>query len=342
MPKENDSNLNEGSLPISPTKKDGMDGLEDGAARLIQEAEERCAEAERKLKEVMEECEQRVQAVESRAEKKLATRLRECDKKLQQFEAHWKVDKDEIQLTGPELGRGAWATVSVATFRGLRVAAKCIHNTIISPYNIKLFKREMEMAARIRHPNLLQFIGATLDGEMIILMELMPTSLRKELEKAPKLLPLNEVASIAGDVARALNYLHLMKPHPLIHRDISSANVLLQPLPNRHWKAKVSDFGTVKFIKDIITRCPGTPSYSALEADDPSKQSPKMDIFSFGILLMEMVTGEFPDIDERKRQLSQISFDHKLLPLIRMCLSQDLDVRPSASDIIEELDSYIN
>ena len=88
------------------------------------------------------------------------------------------VRSDEINLTGPELGRGGWALVSVAVFRGICVAAKSIHQQIISPHNIQLFRREMNIAARIRHPNLVQFIGATSEGEMVILTELMPTSLR--------------------------------------------------------------------------------------------------------------------------------------------------------------------
>ena len=82
----------------------------------------------------------------------------------------------------PRARRGGWATVSVATFRGVRVAAKRIHDIILSAHNVSLFKREMNMAARIRHPNLLQFIGATIRGELIILTELMPTNLRRELE----------------------------------------------------------------------------------------------------------------------------------------------------------------
>ena len=90
---------------------------------------------------------------------------------------HWK-GNGEINLIGPELGRGGWATVSIAMFRGVHVAAKSIHRQIISLHNIQLFRREMNVAARIRHPNLVQFIGATSEGEMVILIELMPTSLR--------------------------------------------------------------------------------------------------------------------------------------------------------------------
>lgn len=60
-------------------------------------------------------------------------RLRDCEEKLQRLETQWVVERREIHLTGPELGRGGWATVSIATFRGVNVAAKCIHNQIVSP-----------------------------------------------------------------------------------------------------------------------------------------------------------------------------------------------------------------
>ena len=287
------------------------------AERRVEEAERRAREAERgrKLAEtsrqqermekeiaetrrqrgVQQELEEEARVCRDRAaqaERRLSLieqRSREREEQLQRLETQWIVERREIQLTGPELGRGGWATVSVATFRGARVAAKCVHNAIISRHNVQLFRREMDMASRIRHPNLLQFIGATNVGEMVILTELMPTSLRKELEI--EFFPPRLATSIGLDVARALNYLHLMKPHPLIHRDISSANVLLEPLPNGRWKAKVSDYGTVNLLQRLDTICPGNPSYASPEANDPNQQSTKMDIFSFGALLLEMLTG---------------------------------------------------
>ena len=219
-------------------------------------------------------------------------RLVVSEGKLRRLETQWVVERREIQLTDQELGRGAWATVSVAIFRGARVAAKCVHNQIVSQHNIQLFKREMDMAAKIRHPNLLLFIGATLEGEMVILTELMPTSLRRELQREYQMSPRLTI-SIGLDVARALNYLHLMRPHPLIHRDISSANILLERLLiNGRWRAKVSDYGTVNLQENLETVGPGSPCYAAPEANDPTQQSPKMDIFSFGALLMEMLSGE--------------------------------------------------
>ena len=266
-----------------------------------------------------------------------AQRLRQCEDELQRLQTQWAVDRAEIQVTEEELGRGSWATVSVATFRGARVAAKVIHNQILSRYNIQLFRREMDMAARIRHPNLLQFIGATQEGQMVILTELMPTSLRRELQIG-NFSP-NQATPTGLDVAKALNYLHQMRPHPFIHRDISSANVLLEPLPNNRWRGKVSDYGTVNLQQQLQTVGPGSPCYAAPEANDPTRQSPKMDIFSFGALLLEMLTSELPARDERPRLFLKIHMHHQRLHvLIRRCLSENREARPTASDIITQLD----
>ena len=198
----------------------------------------------------------------------MALRAGEAEGRARQLETQWVVERREIGVTDQELGRGGWATVSVAVFRGARVAAKCVHRQIVSPHNMELFKREMDMAARIRHPNLLQFIGASLEGQLVILTELMPTSLRRELERKPHNYMGPELAiSIGLDVIRALNYLHLFRPQPLIHRDISSANVLLEPLPAGGWRAKVSDYGTVNLQEKLETVCPGNPCYAAPEAN---------------------------------------------------------------------------
>ena len=281
-------------------EKEDIKRGKDIAEHQVKEAEGRAREAEGQAREAEDqareaedrarEAERGKEAAENR-QRGAEQRLVESEGKLRRLETRWVVERREIQLTDQELGRGAWATVSVAIFRGACVAAKCVHNQIVSPHNIQLFKREMDMAARIRHPNLLLFIGATLKGEMVILTELMPTSLRRELQREYQL-SLRPTISIGLDVARALNYLHLMRPHPLIHRDISSANILLEPLPNGRWRAKVSDYGTVNLQENLATVGPGSPCYAAPEANDPTQQSPKMDIFSFGALLMEMLSGE--------------------------------------------------
>ena len=261
-------------------------------------------------------------------------RARQAEDLVQQNQedSHWLVQRREIDLTEEERGRGGWAAVKVANFRGTRVAAKCFYQQIlVSRYNRQLFNREMNMAARLRHPNLVQFIGASLEGEPIILTELMTTSLRSELERGP--IDHAHITSIGLDVARALNYLHLTQPHPIIHRDVSSANVLLDPLPDNHWKAKLSDYGSVNLVRELRTVGPGSPVYAAPEANIPAHQSTKMDIFSFGVLLVEMLTDEFPQVDARQRLIDSINHAG-YVDLIVRCLREEREDRPSANEII--------
>ena len=144
------------------------------------------------------------------------------------------IDPDDRQRAG--WGRvGCCHNSQVSWDQG---GSQVMYEVIRSDYYRRLFISEMNMAAHLRHPNLVQFIGATLEGEMIILMELMHTSLRRELEQGG--ISREHTVSISVQVCQALNYLHLMQPDPVIHRDISSSNILLNPLPNG-WLAKVTD-----------------------------------------------------------------------------------------------------
>ena len=197
----------------------------------------------------------------------------------------WVISRDEVKVsTKEELGRGAWGKIVKGTFRGTTVAVKQIHENILQEPVRILFQREMSMASRCRHPCLLQFIGATNDDRNpLLITELMQTNLRAVMVS----LTSQEILVISMDVARALNYLHLNKP-PIIHRDISSANVLLWK-QGQDWRAKVSDYGSANFLRQLMTKAPGAPLYSAPEAST-SIQSPKVDlqvtVFSFIKLLI--------------------------------------------------------
>ena len=176
----------------------------------------------------------------------------------------WVISRDEIQLTDKLLGKGGWGSVAEGKYCGCEVAVKQIHELILSPHNRDLFEREMDIASRCRHPCLLQFIGATNDeGSPLFVTELMESSLRALLEQRP--LGTLEVPIISLDVPRALNYLHQKTPSPIIHRDISSANVLLWRQGDQ-WRGKVSDYGTANFMQHTMTVGPGAPIYMAPEA----------------------------------------------------------------------------
>ena len=196
-------------------------------------------------------------------EQTLSTIQRTLDECKQKVSRDWVLSRDEILMTDTCLGVGGWGTVLLGKFRGCKVAVKQIHELILSPHNRRLFEREMNIASRCRHPCLLQFIGATNDeGTPLFVTELMESSLRTLLERQP--LPTSDISILSVDIAQALNYLHLSKP-PIIHRDISSANVLLWR-QGEQWRGKVSDYGTANFMQQIMTVAPGAMIYSAPEA----------------------------------------------------------------------------
>ncbi|XP_011407115.2 PREDICTED: uncharacterized protein LOC105314567 [Amphimedon queenslandica] len=252
---------------------------------------------------------------------------------------HWVINKDEVTLTKEELGRGSYAVVTVGIFRGLRVAVKSLHTIIISDFNLALFSREMSIASRVRHPNLVQFIGATKVGNPLILTELMSTSLNQELRR--KQFTNQQILSIAQDVALGLNYLHLFKPQPIIHRDVSSPNVLLKPCTGpAGYEAKVADYGTAKLVQvdSTGTIMPGNVAYAAPEARDPDQHSPAMDVYSCSVLLMEMTLYSPPEMTtaEREVQAGSISWSD-MKSLIQRGLNADPRARPTMAQVIESL-----
>ena len=185
----------------------------------------------------------------------------------------WIIRRDEVIISEIVLGTGAWGEVYQGSFRGCPVAVKKIHDLILSPHNRRLFEREISIASRCRHPNLLLFMGATNDdGCPLFVTELLETDLRKFLSQ--RSLHHEEIVCLALDVAIALNYLHLNEPSPIIHRDISSSNVLLWRRDVR-WRAKLSDYGAASFMHQCMSPHPGASIYAAPEACT-SQQSPKV------------------------------------------------------------------
>ena len=231
--------------------------------RQLREFQQREENSQRQLRETRQQL-RNCRGQVSELQLSLSTAQQTINQLRNQGTRDWVIPRDEIQITEKCLGRGGWGSVNEGTYCGCTVAVKQIHELILSPHNINLFEREMNIASKCRHPHLLQFIGATNDeGNPLFVTELMEKSLRTLLDQ--RQLSEIEIAVISLDVALALNYLHKKKPEPIIHRDISSANVLLWR-QGEQWRGKVSDYGTANVIQQTMTVAPGAMIYSAPEA----------------------------------------------------------------------------
>ena len=290
---------------------------EENSQRQLRETQQREENSQRQLRETQqreENSERQLREIQQR-EENLQRQLREKDREVNELElslslsrqtiseqqqqetCDWVISRDEIQMTNKCLGRGGWGSVYEGVYCGCTVAVKQIHDLILSPHNIRLFEREMNIASKCRHPHLLQLIGATNDeGNPLFVTELMEKSLRALLEQ--RHFAEIEVRVISVDVARAINYLHQKKPEPIIHRDVSSANVLLWRQGDQ-WRGKVSDYGTANVMQQTMTVAPGAMIYSAPEALT-SKQTVKVSFSEFRIFLFSTGSSTPSDFKETR------------------------------------------
>jgi len=253
----------------------------------------------------------------------------------------WAISRDEIQLSTNILGTGGWGFVKEATFRGRRVAAKCLHEAIVSPHNQDLFAKEMKISARCRHKNLVEFIGAVPDHPAIIVIEMMDCTLRLALSNG-RATP-NHIHPICIDVAQGLVYLHGIQPNPIIHRDVSAPNVLLKAV-STGWIAKLSDLGSAQFANIAQTLAPGCVLYAAPEVqqrDSARHQSVKMDVFSFGVLLIEILTREMPTGTIAELITTIRPLWPRFVPLIQRCTNSNPNNRPTMREVISTLNTIV-
>ncbi|XP_043716261.1 receptor protein kinase TMK1-like [Telopea speciosissima] len=196
-----------------------------------------------------------------------------------------------------ELGRGGFGTVYKGELDdGTQIAVKRMEAGVISNKGLDEFQAEIAVLSKVRHRHLVSLLGYSVESnERLLVYEFMPQgALSKHLFhwKSLKLEPLSwkRRLNIALDVARGMEYLHGLAHQSFIHRDLKSSNILL----GDDYRAKVSDFGLVKLAdgdKSVATRLAGTFGYLAPEYAVTGKITTKVDVFSFGVVLMELLTG---------------------------------------------------
>ncbi|XP_031271370.1 probable serine/threonine-protein kinase PBL7 isoform X1 [Pistacia vera] len=239
----------------------------------------------------------------------------------------------------------------------------------------KEFLVEVLMLSLLRHPNLVSLIGYCGDGDQRLLVyEYMPLgSLEDHLhDLAPDQDPLdwNTRMKVAAGAAKGLEYLHNQANPPVIYRDLKSANILLGP----GFHPKLSDFGLAKFgptedKSHVSTRVMGTHGYCAPEYATTGKLTIKSDIFCFGVVLLELITGRQAMDDSLGRERMLVNWvrprfkDRKNLlqladPMLRgqfsestlkkalnvafMCIQETPSLRPPINEVVLALDYLVN
>ncbi|KAK4478789.1 hypothetical protein RD792_014288 [Penstemon davidsonii] len=210
-----------------------------------------------------------------------------------------------------ELGRGGFGVVYKGELDdGTNIAVKRMESSVISNKALDEFQSEIAVLSKVRHRHLVSLLGYSVEGnERILVYEYMPQgALSKHLFHWKKLqlepLSWKRRLNIALDVARGMEYLHTLAHQSFIHRDLKPSNILLSD----DFRAKVSDFGLVKLAPDgeksVVTRLAGTFGYLAPEYAVMGKITTKTDVFSFGVVLMELLTGMMA-LDEDRPEESQ-------------------------------------
>ncbi|XP_047319209.1 integrin-linked protein kinase 1-like [Impatiens glandulifera] len=267
----------------------------------------------------------------------------------------------ELQVRKSDgITKGAY---QVAKWNGTKVAVKIFDKDSYSdPESINAFKHELMLFEKVRHPNVVQFVGAvTQNMPMMIVSEYHPKGdLRSYLHKKGRLSP-SKALRFALDIARGMNCLHQCKPEPIIHCDIRPKNILL----DSGGQLKVAGFGSIRLSKISNDRAKilqpevqidRSNLYLAPEIYKDEIFDRSVDVYSFGLVMYEMLEGVQPlhpktpeDAAkslclEGNRPLLKIRsktspYDLKLL--IEECWDPNPVIRPTFLEIITRLDRIV-
>ena len=274
------------------------------------------------------------------------------------------------------LGNGSFGVVDEVYVQGTLCAAKQLHTSLLDPRTqgvdriISRFVEECRIMASVRHPNIVQFLGLHIFPNSLhptLVMEKLAMSLEDLLDEANEKkedMPLSLKASILSDTAKGLVYLHNHRPQ-IIHRDLTSRNILL----TLAMQAKITDLGNALIIDSdtvaqTMTQTPGTAVYMPPEAiHSQARYDSTIDMFSYGHLALYTIIQEFPrdllpatymeesgkrqlcarsEIQRREKYISilhqKMGKRHLLTHIIERCLDNLSDERPSALQVLENLE----
>lgn len=253
------------------------------------------------------------------------------------------------------VGAGGFAEVYRGNYRGTDVAVKKLLRQpgAEGARAVAAFKKEVALMTRLRHPNIVLFMGVIAEPLCLVtefcnrgnLFELLHNDAAASLTWKQRL-------HIALDSARGMNFLHASKP-PIIHRDLKSLNILV----DEHMVAKVADFGLSRFKRPAAAAPAGhADAYMTAQAGSWNWMAPEVmaggdyderaDLYSFGIILWELLTLKVPFAELRGMQVALAVLNRSERPpmpesapkefadLIERCWSKDPAARPSFAVVI--------
>ncbi|KAJ0031865.1 hypothetical protein Pint_12952 [Pistacia integerrima] len=245
--------------------------------------------------------------------------------------------------------KGSYGEVYRADWNGTEVAVKKFLDQDFSGDALMQFKCEVDIMLRLRHPNVVLFMGAvTHPPHFSILTEFLPRgSLYRLLHRPNQLLDEKRRTRMALDVAKGMNYLHTSHP-TIVHRDLKSPNLLV----DKNWVVKVCDFGLSRtkhhtFLSSKSTA--GTPEWMAPEVLRNERANEKCDVYSFGVILWELATLRIPwkglnpmqvvgavGFQNRRLEIPE-DVDPVVAQIICDCWQTEPHLRPSFSELMARL-----
>lgn len=240
--------------------------------------------------------------------------------------------------TKPEnirFGSGRYGTTYRMNFEGTWCTAKILHETLLkcckSPEH--LVSEVKERCSMLQHSNLVMFIGVTVvDKQPRIITELMDVNLFTYIEQQGDL-TLDAQVALCKDMSCGLQELH---KHSLLHRYLHGRNILIQKN-----QAKISDY-----YYPLLQVEGYTPDFTDIAAFvapevtiDQSNFSKSSDVFSLAVLFLLVITRKVSMIQEHIQNLTAVAHSHILLPLVQKCVSDNVDSRPSAATICDEINA---
>lgn len=280
------------------------------------------------------------------------------------IDENWVIDP-KLLFVGPRIGEGGQGKVYEGKYQNQTVALKLVQRNGTPEEVAKResrFAREVTLLCRLQHKNLVKFIGACKEPMvMVVVTELLQGgSLKKFLmSMRPKRLDQRMAIKFALDIAEAMECLH---SHGIIHRDLKPDNVLLT---NDQKTVKLVDFGLAReeTLTEMMTAETGTYRWMApelystvtLRNGEKKHYNQKVDVYSFSIVLWELLTNRMPFEGMSNLQAAyaaafkgtrpslsdSLNLPDELVYIMQSCWAEDPNVRPNFAQVVRMLNTYL-